>query len=291
VRDRSYGAERSGDDGLAKSAANGASELADAGVRGSEEAAARLALMDDLRFGAVVRRVRIRLGWRQIDLAARAGVSASTVSRIERGHVESLSIATVRRVAAALDIRLDLVGRWRGGDLDRLLNARHSALHEQVAIELGRRPGWSFKPEVSFAIGGERGVIDLLAFHPERQALLVIELKTEIADVNELVGTLDRKVRLARRVAGERGWAMGPTVIVSAWLIVATSRTNRRRIQAHATMLRSFLPLDGRSVGGWLDGPDGVLRCLSFWPNSQGQTGGPVGRSVRRVVGRRTRAA
>jgi hypothetical protein len=103
-------------------------------------------------------------------------------------------------------------------------------------------------------------------------------------DINELVGTLDRKLRLAPRIAAERGWSSGPAVKVSGWLIVAPTRTNRRRIRAHATMLRSFLPLDGRSVHGWLDDPSGALRCLSFWPDPHGQTAGTVGRSVRRVA-------
>ena len=247
--------------------------------------------MDDLRFGAAVRRVRIRRGWRQLDLATRAGTSTSTISRIERGHVESLSVATLRHVAGALEIRLDLVPRWRGGDLDRLLNAAHSGLHEQVAIDLRRRFGWIFHPEVSFAIGGERGIIDILAFHPGRRALLVIELKTDIADVNELVGTLDRKARLALRVAAERGWPVGPEVTVSTWLIVAPTRTNRRRIQAHATMLRAAFPLDGRSMGGWLDRPERAIRCLSFWPDSHPQTVGQPRRSIRRVARARQHAS
>src|SRR5258706_4889149 len=186
--------------------------------------------MDDLRFGATVRRIRIRLGWRQSDLAARCGVSTSTISRIERGHLDELSLATPRQVAAALEIRLDLVPRWRGGDLDRLLNARHSALHEQVARDLARRAGWIFQPEGSFAFFAERGVIDILAFHPARRPLLVLELRTDIADVNELVGTIDRKARHALKIAAERSWPGGPDATVSAWIIVAPRRTNRRRI-------------------------------------------------------------
>ena len=195
-----------------------------------------------------------------------------------------MSVETLRGVAAALEIRVDLVPRWRGGDLDRLLNARHSALHEQVALDLRRRAGWVFLPEVSFAIGGERGVVDILAFHPGRLALLVIELKTEIVDVNELVGTLDRKARLARRIAAERGWEIGPEVAVSTWLIVAPSRTNRRRVQAHSTMLRTAFPADGRAISGWLDRPVRPIRCLSFWPDLHTGTVRPLRRPVRRVV-------
>jgi hypothetical protein len=120
-----------------------------------------------------------------------------------------VSLASVRAVARALDVRVELTARWRGGDLDRLLNARHSALHESVARNFLERPGWLAEPEISFAIYGERGIIDILAWHAGRQMLLVIELKTDIADVNELVGTLDRKRRLAGNVARERGWPVG----------------------------------------------------------------------------------
>src|SRR5687768_15752036 len=118
--------------------------------------------MQDIRLGAAFRAVRLRRGWRQADVAARAGVSRSLVSLIERGHLDSVSLAILRRVAGVLDIRIDLVARWRGGELDRLLNAGHSALHESVAAFFSDLPGWMRAPEVSFSIDGERGVIDIL---------------------------------------------------------------------------------------------------------------------------------
>jgi transcriptional regulator with XRE-family HTH domain len=61
--------------------------------------------MDDIRFGAVVRQVRIRLRLRQSDLGRRSGFSRATISRIERGHVATLSLDTIRRIAAAADGR------------------------------------------------------------------------------------------------------------------------------------------------------------------------------------------
>jgi transcriptional regulator with XRE-family HTH domain len=138
--------------------------------------------VDDQRLGAAVRAVRIRRRWRQADVAQAARVSASTISRVERGHVDSLTLEVVRRITAALDIRVDLIARWRAGDLDRLLNARHSGLHEQVArMFRDELPAWVIEPEVSFAVYGERGVIDVFAWHPARRALLVIELKTDMA--------------------------------------------------------------------------------------------------------------
>lgn len=241
--------------------------------------------MSDQRLGSAIRLVRVRRGWRQVDLARRAGVGQSTVSRIERGHFATLSIATLREVASELDIRVDLLGRWRAGDLDRLLNAGHSRLHESVARAFRDLPAWLTAPEVSFSIYGERGVIDILAWHPGRRALLVIELKTDIADVNELLGTAGRKRRLAIQVAIEQGWIAPavPPPQVSLWVIVAPSRTNRRRLAEHAAMLRSALPVDGRSMGGWLKDPRGAVAALSTWPGSLGGTGRTDRRPVRRV--------
>jgi transcriptional regulator with XRE-family HTH domain len=241
--------------------------------------------MSDQRLGAAIRLVRVRRGWRQVDLAHRAGVGQSTVSRVERGHFTSLSVDRLRAVASELDIRVDVIGRWRAGDLDRLLNAGHSRLDESVARAFRDLPGWTAEPEVSFSIYGERGVIDILAWHPGRRVLLVIELKTDIADVNELLGTADRKRRLAVPVAMERGWIRPgePVPAVSLWVIVAPSRTNRRRLAEHQAVLRAALPTDGRAMTGWLRDPRASVRALSFWPDSHGGAGRPPGRSVRRV--------
>lgn len=109
---------------------------------------------------------------------------------------------------------------------------------------------------------------------------MVIELKTDLADMNELVGTFDRKRRLARKVAMDRGW---DPVTVSAWLIVVGSRTNRRRVAAHEAMLRAALPDDGRAILRWLRDPVRPIDGLSFWTGSPAETGRPRSRPVRRV--------
>jgi transcriptional regulator with XRE-family HTH domain len=238
--------------------------------------------MDDLRLGTVIRLVRQRRGWRQQDLSEKSGVSQSAVSRMERGHLGSASIDSVRAVAAALEIRVDLVPRWRAGDLDRLLNSRHSGLHESVArMFRAKLPEWILAPEVSFAIYSERGVIDILAWHPGRRALLVIELKTDLVDMNELVGTFDRKRRLARQIALGRGW---DPVTVSAWLIVSSSRTNRRRAEVHEAMLRAALPDDARAIRQWLRDPSRQpVAAVSFWTDTRGETGRPRLTPIRRV--------
>lgn len=204
----------------------------------------------------------------------------STIGRIESGQLGGVSVDRLRRVFEALGARVDLVARWNEGDLDRLLRSRHSGMHERVAAELSTREGWEIAPEVSFSIWGERGVIDILAWHAATRTLLVIELKTEIVDVNELMGKADQRRRLAPEIAAERGWN---PVTVGVWVLVADSRTNRRRLAAHRTVLRAAFPTDGRAVGAWLRNPKGTIAALSFLPDPQQRRLGTGAAAVRRV--------
>ena len=237
--------------------------------------------MDDQRLGATIRAVRVRRGWRQTDLATRSGVSPATISRLERGHPGSLTLDTIRGVSAALDIRVDLVPRWRAGDLDRLLNAKHSQLHELVARWFARElPAWTLAPEVSYAIYSERGVIDIVAWHAGRRAILVIELKTDIVDVNQLIGKVGEKARLIRQIVRDRGW---DPLTISTWVIVADGRTNRARLRAHRAVLRAAFPSDGQSMRRWLADPVGDIAGLSTWTTIARRPLAPV-RRVRRTA-------
>jgi transcriptional regulator with XRE-family HTH domain len=230
--------------------------------------------MEDARIGAALRAVRIRRGWRQADVASRAGVSRALVSVLECGHMDRASLAAVRRVAHALGIRLDLAVRWRAGDLDRLLNAGHAALHEELARYLGTLPDWPQAPEVSFSIYGERGVIDILAFHPPTGSLLVIELKTELVDLEDLLTAMDRRMRLATTVARQRGWE---ATSVGCWVVIAEADADRRRVERHRAMLRSAFPANGHDMRAWLRSPAGRIAALSFWANdSRGSTTGSM---------------
>jgi transcriptional regulator with XRE-family HTH domain len=217
--------------------------------------------MDDQQFGARVRAARIRRRWRQVDLASAAGVSSTAVSRIERGHLGGMSLDVIRRVATALEIRVELLPRSRAADLDRLVNSRHAALAEAMLEQFAALPGWFPSPEVSFNIYGDRGVVDILAWHAECRALLVIELKTEIVDVGELLGTLDRKRRLGAAIARRFGWV---PATVSAWLIVGEGMTNRRRVAEHRATFRAALPARGRQLRAWIARPSGGIAALTF---------------------------
>jgi transcriptional regulator with XRE-family HTH domain len=217
--------------------------------------------MTDREIGRAFRAVRIKKGLRQSDVAEAAGVSQQTVSKVEGGRFARLSVDVMRRVATAIDARVEIEFRWQGADLARLVGGRHSAMHEAVAGIFAGLPEWVAQPEVSFSIYGERGIIDIVAWHAPTQSLLVIELKTELVDLQETLGTFDRKVRLAKTIAKERGWT---ATTVSAWLVVAEGSANRARAAAHRSMLRGALPDDGPTLRAWLTRPAGHVRALSF---------------------------
>jgi transcriptional regulator with XRE-family HTH domain len=234
--------------------------------------------VDDRRIGALVRLLRRRRSWRQAELAEAAGMSRGAVSMLERGLLDGVTLGTFRRVAVVLDLRLDVIPRWRGGEVDRILGRRHSLLHEAFARHLRADPAWTFRPEVSYSIFGERGVIDMLAWHPGRSMILVVEFKTELVDVNDLVGSMDRRRRLAIRIGQDLGWR---AIAASSLVVLVDGRTNRRRVAEHRTILRAAFPSDGRHLAGWLRDPSEAVSMLAMWPNANHDTTGPDRRGSR----------
>jgi hypothetical protein len=144
-----------------------------------------------------------------------------------------------------------------------LLDARHAALAEVVLERLARLPEWITQAEVTFSIYGERGSIDIVAWHPARKALLIIEIKSVVGDVGGLMRQVDRYRRLAREVARQRRWA--PRT-VSVWVVVEDNRTARRRLQEHRSIQRGAFPVDGHGIDRWLLAPDTDVAALSFMP-------------------------
>jgi transcriptional regulator with XRE-family HTH domain len=208
--------------------------------------------VDPIRFGRGIRALRQRRGLRQEDLARESRLSQSVVSRIELGHLDAIPISKLVRVTRAMGAEVDLRLLWQGERLDRLVDAAHASLVEQVVRILTSR-GWETLTEVSFSIYGERGAIDVLARHVERQRLVVIEVKSAIGDVQGTLATLDRKIRNAPIIARERSWTPWPPARL---LVVADSSTARRRIAEHTATFKSVLPLDGPAIRRWLRAPE-----------------------------------
>jgi transcriptional regulator with XRE-family HTH domain len=220
--------------------------------------------VDAIRIGLQLRALRIRRGWRQLDVARRAGVSRSVISSIERGDIGRIQVDSLVAVVAALEARLDLVVRWHGEGLDRLLDAAHARLVD-ATVRFLMTAAWDVRVEVSFAFAGERGSIDVLAFHPTSGRLLVIEVKSVVPDVQALLHGVDRKARVAIRMARDLGWpARGE---VARLVVLPDTTTSRRRIAAVGAIFAAALPDRGIAVRRWIRSPRDGLSGILFLPD------------------------
>jgi transcriptional regulator with XRE-family HTH domain len=216
-----------------------------------ESAVAHRGAMDVIRFGQQVRALRRRRGWRQEDLAAASGVSQAAVSRVELGLARGLSLAATTGVTDALAATLDLRLHWHGEALDRLLDDAHAAAVEHTA-RLLMSCAWEVSTEVTFAIYGERGSVDILARHKSTGVLLVVEVKTVVPDIQSMLAAHDRKARLAPTIARHRSWPAGP---VARLLVIVSSRTTSRRVAEHRATFATSYPMPSRAMRAWLRHP------------------------------------
>ena len=244
--------------------------------------------MTDVQIGRLIAAVRRHLGLRQIDVARAAGVDQKVVSLLEHGHLERVSVERFRRVCAALEIEAVLELRWRGGQVDRLIDRDHARVVDAVVTELTRL-GWDTVPEYTFSVWGERGSVDILAWQPRTRALLVVEVKTRLTDLQKLLMSMSRKVRLVPpQVAEERGWkraALGHLVVM------LDSRANRSTVERHAATFAATFPARTAAVRGWLRAPVGDMAGLWFLAlRNQAHRADPLSRRIRAAHAQRTTA-
>lgn len=217
--------------------------------------------MDPVRFGSDVRLLRHRRSWTQARLAREAKVARWVVTSIETGRADRLRIDRVVAVVVALGGRLVVRVMFHGEGLDRLRDRHHAALVDAVMRRM-QRDGWLVATEVSFSVYGERGSIDVLAFHPPSGSLLVIEVKSVVPDIGGMLMTLDRKVRLARDIAERQlGWHARS---VSRLLVLPELSVARRRIAEHATIFAAALPTRNVAIHRWLKDPRVAIAGLLF---------------------------
>ena len=134
-----------------------------------------------------------------------------------------------------------------------------------------RSCGWLTAVEVSFNHYGDRGRVDVLALHAPTRAVLVVEVKSALGDLQETLGRLDIKARLGRmicrfrRLAGRARWLPA--------LIIGDSRTRAARVAGHAALFARF-SVRGRSARRGCDIPRLPSPTGSLWfvsvPDSHG---------------------
>jgi transcriptional regulator with XRE-family HTH domain len=213
-----------------------------------------------------MRAVRLHAGLSQSDLAQRAGVSQSMISRIERGRLDGIRLESIECVAACVDAWIQIGVRWRGPQLDRLLDARHARLVGQVAQAL-QAAGWLVELEYSFNHFGDRGSVDVIAWRPDRHVLLLIEVKTRIVDVQDLLASMHRKRRVVPGLwTVERCWRPAQ---VGSILVLPDATVHRSAIARHSAMFAVDLPGRTRDVTRWLANPESDMRAIWYVRDSR----------------------
>jgi len=217
--------------------------------------------MDTIRFARAARALRIRRGWRQADLAKQGGVSQSLVSRIERGQANEMTIQTLeallQRLGARLIVRLD----WNVEAIDRLLDADHARLVDSVVRRL-HSDGWDAMPEITFAIWGERGSVDVLGWHEPTRTALAVEVKSVVPDVQAMLMALDRKTRLGTAIAKAHG---RQAARIGRLLVIGESRTSQRRVEAHSATFAARFPDRIAAIRRFLSQPERHQPVSGLW--------------------------
>lgn len=217
--------------------------------------------MDGRTLGRAHRRLRVRARLRQIDLAAKCGLARWKIAKLEAGDIATIKVGDIERCFAAMGADLRMSAWWRGAAMDRLLDEGHALLVGAV-VERLKRLGWVVEVEVSFNEYGDRGSIDVLAWHPHAHRLAVFEIKSEMGGVDPTLRPLDIKARLAPKIARRFGWSSsGP---VARILVLPEDRTARRDVARHANVIDAALPARGHEIRSWLRAPTGPVAGVWF---------------------------
>jgi transcriptional regulator with XRE-family HTH domain len=240
------------------------------------------------RIARAHRAIRRRLRRTQAEVSVASRVSRPKISLLENEKIARLYVGEVERSFGALGATVEIVVKWGGAELDRLLDESHALLVGLVVEEV-RRLGWVVFVEVSFAVRGERGSIDVLAWHAATRTLLVIEVKSELGSLDGTLRPLDVKVRHAPTIAAERFGRPRPAVVGRVLVLPETSAA-RRTAARHAAVLATALPIRSREVRRWLAQRVGGMAGLWFLSSAQLVNAMKNPSSVRRVRKPATRA-
>jgi len=204
---------------------------------------------------SLVRVTRNEIGWSQDQLAARARVSQSRVSRIERGLADDVAFGAVRSVVTACGARWSIVSP-RTESRVRQRDPAHGRCSAHIRLHL-EALGYVCEQEVEIGDGPSRGWIDLLAYQPASRVLHLGEVKTEARDV----GAIQRQIRWYERLAWSagRGFGWRPRLIGVGLYLLATV-ANDDLVGLNRELLAQVFPLRSRELAVALADPDSLDR-------------------------------
>src|SRR5688572_10454874 len=171
-----------------------------------------------ISFARLCRETRVSLDITQEELAIAIGLSRSHIAGIETGKVNP-SLDVVARIGEVLGLDLQLVGT----PPIVIDPPSFGVVHSRCSGYVGRRfrqGGWLVVRETEVVHGRSHGWIDLLAFHPGTQTLVIVEIKTRLDDLGAIERQLAWYERSARDIAARSGWRASSIV---SWLLLLQS--------------------------------------------------------------------
>jgi transcriptional regulator with XRE-family HTH domain len=215
------------------------------------------------RIGIALRDARRSAGLAQWQVAERAGVSQSFVSRIERGHGTTASLETLAACAAAVGLQLAAFIELAPG-VDPPRDAEHLR-RQDLVIRMARAGGWSARPEHPIDPDALRSrSIDVLLERTEASEAVVIEVVDLLTDAGGEMRELADKVAAIQRQRGE-AWT------VRGFLVLRATAGNRRVVREASAVFTARFGATGAAwmaalrAGANLPGADGLL-----WTSVQG---------------------
>lgn len=167
-----------------------------------------------------------------------------------------MKIGTLDRIAASIGASLAVDIRYQGGLADRLVDAAHAALVD-VVVGMLRRHGWHVEVEFTFNVFGDRGSVDLLGWHLATRTLLIVEVKSRFTDLQAMLVSLARKLRVVPdAVREEFGWDAAQ---VGRIVVAYGSAENRAVLARYASIFDTALPARANDIRRWLGRPDGPI--------------------------------
>lgn len=172
-----------------------------------------------------LRFARLDRGLTQEALADALGIDRSTVSRIERGRVEDLSIVAATQLLAAVGLELSIRAYPAGPPLR---DAAHANLLRRFRARLHRSLGWA--TEVPLPIPGDLRAWDALVSGQGWRC--GVEAETGPRDGQ----ALERRIALKQRDGG----------VDYVVLLLLEGRRNRTFVREYADVLQARFPVPGR---------------------------------------------
>ena len=164
---------------------------------------------------------------------------------------------------------LSLEARWLDGDAERLVDRDHAVLVDLVVATV-RRFGWEVAIEYGFNHFGDRGSVDVLGWKSATGALLIVEIKSRVTDLQATLAAFERKVRVVPgSVARDRGWRHRH---VGRVLVMPGTSMNRALVARHGAIFDTTFPERMPGVRAWLRRPDRGVGAIWFVSGMPGRT-------------------